>query len=212
MATITICSDGAVPSPPKIPSWQFPVKHQPRQPLVTSDLQVAFPECHRNGIILYRARRVSYLAPGIWDSLKLLSAQLTCSFNCWVICHGVVGSQFVPHSPVEHLGCSLIIMSKNYSEHCEELTHWKWFWCWERLRAGGEGDDRGWDGWMASPTRWTWVWVNSGDGDGQGGLVCCDSWDRKESDRTERLNWTEQWTLVCGFLCEHNFSFLTGKY
>ena len=35
-------------------------------------------------------------------------------------------------------------------------------WCWEGLGAGGEGDDRGWDGWMASPTRWTWVWVNSG--------------------------------------------------
>ena len=35
-------------------------------------------------------------------------------------------------------------------------------WCWERLRAGGEGDDRGWDGWMASPTHWTWVWANSG--------------------------------------------------
>ena len=34
-------------------------------------------------------------------------------------------------------------------------------WCWERLGAGGEGDDRGWDGWMASPTQWTWVWVNS---------------------------------------------------
>ena len=34
-------------------------------------------------------------------------------------------------------------------------------WCWERLKAGGEGDDRGWDGWMASPTGWTWVWVNS---------------------------------------------------
>ena len=44
----------------------------------------------------------------------------------------------------------------------EELTHWKRPWCWERLRAGGEGDDRGWDGWVASPTRWTWVWVNSG--------------------------------------------------
>ena len=43
-----------------------------------------------------------------------------------------------------------------------ELTHWKRPWCWEGLRAGGEGDDRGWDGWMASPTRWTWVWVNSG--------------------------------------------------
>ena len=35
-------------------------------------------------------------------------------------------------------------------------------WCWERLRAGGEGDNRGWDGWMASPTQWTWVWANSG--------------------------------------------------
>ena len=39
---------------------------------------------------------------------------------------------------------------------------WKRPWCWERLRAGGEGDDRGWDGWMASQTQWTWVWVDSG--------------------------------------------------
>ena len=44
---------------------------------------------------------------------------------------------------------------------CEELTPWKIPWCWERLRAGGEGDDRGWDGWMASLTQWTWVWENS---------------------------------------------------
>ena len=42
----------------------------------------------------------------------------------------------------------------------EELTHLKRPWCWERLRAIREGDDRGWDGWMASPTQWTWVWVN----------------------------------------------------
>ena len=35
-------------------------------------------------------------------------------------------------------------------------------WCWEELGAGGEGDDRGWDGWLPSPTQWTWVWVNSG--------------------------------------------------
>ena len=45
---------------------------------------------------------------------------------------------------------------------CEELTHWKRPWCWERLKSGGEGDDRGWDGWMVSLTQWTWVWVNSG--------------------------------------------------
>ena len=43
-----------------------------------------------------------------------------------------------------------------------QLTHWKRPWCWERLKAGGEGDDRGWDGWMASLTQRTWVWVNSG--------------------------------------------------
>ena len=42
---------------------------------------------------------------------------------------------------------------------CKEQTHWKR--CWERLKAGGEGDNRGWDGWMASPTQRTWVWVNS---------------------------------------------------
>ena len=41
----------------------------------------------------------------------------------------------------------------------KEPVHWKRPWCWERLRAGGEGDGRGWDGWMASPTRWTWVWA-----------------------------------------------------
>ena len=45
---------------------------------------------------------------------------------------------------------------------CEELPHWKRPWCSERLRAGGEGDDRGWDGWMASPTQCTWVWLGSG--------------------------------------------------
>ena len=44
----------------------------------------------------------------------------------------------------------------------EELTHLERLWCWEGLWAGGEGDDRGWDGWMASLTQWTWVWVNSG--------------------------------------------------
>ena len=45
---------------------------------------------------------------------------------------------------------------------CEELTHWKRLWCWEGLGAGGKGDDREWDDWIASLTQWTWVWVNSG--------------------------------------------------
>ena len=45
---------------------------------------------------------------------------------------------------------------------CKEPTHWKRPWCWETLKAGGERDDRGWDGWTASVTQWTWVWANSG--------------------------------------------------
>ena len=57
-----------------------------------------------------------------------------------------------------------------------------------KIEAGGEGNDRGWDGWMASLTQWTWVWVNSGSWYGQGGLVCCSPWGHKESDTTKRLN------------------------
>ena len=52
--------------------------------------------------------------------------------------------------------------SNTLATWCEELIHWKRPWCWEGLGAGGEADDRGWDGWMASPSQWTWVWVNSG--------------------------------------------------
>ena len=78
--------------------------------------------------------------------------------------------------------------SSTLATSCEELTHWKRLWCWEGLGEGGEGDNSGWDGWMASLTRWTWT---PGVGDGQGGLACCISWGRKESDTTEGLNWTE---------------------
>ena len=67
----------------------------------------------------------------------------------------------------------------------------KRLWCWERLRAGGEGADRGWDGgWHHSLNGYEFEWT-PGVGDGQGGLVCCSQWGRKESDTTERLNWTE---------------------
>ena len=86
--------------------------------------------------------------------------------------------------------------SSTLASSFEELTHWKRHWCWEGLGAGREGDNRGWDGWMASPTQWAWVYVDSGVGDGQGGLVYCDSWGRKESDRTELLNWIEPWIFI----------------
>ena len=52
--------------------------------------------------------------------------------------------------------------SNTLATWCEQLTHLKRPWCWEGLRAGGEGDDRVWDGWMASPIQWTWIWANCG--------------------------------------------------
>ena len=64
-----------------------------------------------------------------------------------------------------------------------------------KLKAGGEGDGKGWDGWMASPTQWRWVCDSLGVGDGQGGLACCSPWGCKESDTTEWLNWNIQYLL-----------------
>jgi len=71
-----------------------------------------------------------------------------------------------------------------------ELTQ-KRPWCWQRLKTGGEGDDRGWDGWMASPTQWTCFEQAPGVGDGQGILVCRSLWGHKELDTTEWLNWID---------------------
>ena len=79
----------------------------------------------------------------------------------------------------------------------EELTHWKRPWYWKRLKAGEEGDDRGWDGWMALPTQWTWVWVNSGSwwGTGRPGVL-----QSMGSQRVGR-DWTElSWRFVCGLI------------
>ena len=55
-----------------------------------------------------------------------------------------------------------ILTSSTLATWCKELTHLKRPWCWERLKAGGEGANRGWDGWITSPTWWTWIWVDSG--------------------------------------------------
>ena len=81
--------------------------------------------------------------------------------------------------------------SNTLATWCEELTHFKRLWCWKRFKEGGEGDNRGWDGWMASPMRWTWVWVSSWSW----------WWTRSsgvllsmglQSYTTDQLKWTEQ--------------------
>ena len=92
-----------------------------------------------------------------------------------------------------------------YSTWCKELTHLKRSQCWERLKAGGEGDDRGWDGCMASPTWWTWVWASSG------GWWCCHQWKPgvlqsvvlKELDSTKQLNWSELNPVLVPFYEPH---------
>ena len=70
--------------------------------------------------------------------------------------------------------------------------HLKRPWCWEKLKVGGEGDDRGWDGWMASPTQWTRVWVNSRSWwwTGRPGVLQTMGMQRVEHDRATELNWT----------------------
>ena len=65
-------------------------------------------------------------------------------------------------SPEYSLEGLMLKLKLQYFGHLmKELTHWKRPACWERLKAGGEADDRGWDGWMASPTQWMWVWASS---------------------------------------------------
>ena len=83
--------------------------------------------------------------------------------------------------------------SNTLATSCIELTHWKRPWYWERLGAEGEGDDKGWDVWMASSTRCTWVWVNSGSWwwTGRPGVLQFMGSQRVVHDWATELNWTE---------------------
>ena len=82
--------------------------------------------------------------------------------------------------------------SNTLATWCKELTPWKRPWCWERLKAGGEGDDRGWDGWMGTLNGWTWVWVSSGSWLWTGRPSVLQSMRSRRVYTTEWLNWTEQ--------------------
>ena len=128
------------------------------------------------------------------------------------------------HSKGDHLG---VLWKEWYwswnsstlATSCEELTHWKRLWCWEGLGAGGEVDDRRWDGWIASPTRWTWVWVNSGRWwwTGRPSVLQFMGSQRVGHDWATALNWTEliyiyiiqslveTWVIYSlGYLCAHS--------
>ena len=78
---------------------------------------------------------------------------------------------------------------------CEELTHWEGLWCWERLKAGREEDDRRWDGWMASLTQWTWIWASSGSRRWTGKP------DVLQSIVSQSWTWLSDWTELNILLC-----------
>ena len=86
-----------------------------------------------------------------WVAMPCSRASSPPRDRTWISCVLCIGSWILYHWVTWEALC--------VSGH--RLTAWKRPWCWERLKAGGEGDDRGWDGWMASPTQWTWVWASS---------------------------------------------------
>ena len=137
----------------------------------------------------------------VWD--VMLSAEELMLLNCGVgedSCESL-GLQGDPTSPFWRRSTLGFLWkdwcwswsSSTLATSCEELTHWKRPWCWEGLGTGGEGDDPGWDGWMASLSRWTWVWVNSGRWlwTGRPGVLWFMGSQRVRLDWVTELNWTE---------------------
>ena len=127
-------------------------------------------------------QRIDALEPWCWR--RLLRVPWTARRSKQSILKGI-------NSGISLEGMMLKLKLQYFGHLMRTVDHWKRLWCWEGLGAGGEGDDWGCDGWMASRTRWTWVWVNSGRWWWTGRPDVLRSWGRKESDTAEWLNWTE---------------------
>ena len=100
--------------------------------------------------------------------------------------------------------------ARRSKQSIEELTDLRRPWCWERLKVWGEADNRGWDGWMASPTRWTWVWVNSGSWwwTGRLGKLLSVGSQKVRHDWVTELNSPTQWLnnsniCICIYMHAH---------
>ena len=103
-----------------------------------------------------KAERRSIDASELWCWRRLLRVPWTARR-----CSQFILKEISPGCSLE--GLMLKLKLNTLATWCKELSHLKRPWCWERLKVGREGDDRGWDGWMASVTLWTWVWVSSGN-------------------------------------------------
>ena len=103
--------------------------------------------------------------------------------------------------PTQGLNLNLLCWSSyTLATWCEELTHWERPWCWERLKTGGEGDERGWDGWMASPTRWTWVWASSGSW-----WQTREAWRAAVHGAAKSQTWLSDWTELNSCIAGRSF-------
>ena len=166
----------------------------------------------------------------LWSTLELSWWLWVCHIICSCVITNIYRVSRCSGSLIHHLGLiwfySVYVMSLGYvillkivpcplpscfknttpNTWCKKLTPLKRPWCWERLKAGGEEDDRGWDGWMASPTQWTWVWVNSGSWwwTRRSGVLQCMRLQRIGHNWVTELNWTEPPT--------HPFVFCWGWY
>ena len=104
---------------------------------------------------------------------------------CFLLAPGAHKVLFVPSLHVHWKDWCWSWNSNTLATWYEELTPWKRLWCWQRLKAGGKGNDRGWDGWMASLRNGHEFEQVLRVGDEQGSLVCCSPWGCKESDMSE---------------------------
>ena len=149
---------------------------------------------------------------GLW---RKLSAEELMLLNCGVgedswESHGLQGNPISPFWRRSVLGVHWKNWcwswnSNTFATSCKELTYLKRPQCWERLKAGGEGDDRGWDGWMASLTQWTWVSVNSGSWwwTGRPGVLQSMGLQRVRHDWATELNWTDGVRKCSDFILLH---------
>jgi len=131
-----------------------------------------------------RMRHYSHLLSK-WLSFTLVSLEgLENYFHIYLLTTRISTQSFLKEIKLEY---SLEGLMLKLQWPREELTHWKRPWYWERLKAGGEGDDRGLDGWMASLTNGHDFVQALEDDEGQKSLACCSPWGCKELDITERL-------------------------
>ena len=137
----------------------------------------------------------------IWEVYRFLSLQIFRFFKCINFGHK---ENYNEDCKISHPTSNMLI--KHSLCTCQQIYEHLRPWCWERLREGGEGDDRGWDGWMSSLTQWTWVWVNSRSWwwTGRPGVLQSMGSQRVRHDWVTELNWvliyymihSNQWLII----------------